>query len=312
MAFTYDRRTVDSSGAFLVGELEKLDKTLHAPLSSVSWNRDIDLRTDVSIADEMSSFTNTSFAAAGGASPAGKNWIGANSTEIASLSLDLSKTGAPLRLWGMQLGFSLPELAAAEQLGRPIDTQKYTGMQLKHNMDVDEMVYIGDTQIGATGLINSVKVSVDNVTTSWDTATAEQILDDVNGLVEKTWANSAYALCPTHLLLAPKKYAKLTRPMTTAGSKSILQYIVEECLSNGINGRPLVINPVKWLTGRGLGGKDRAVAYSKGEMYVRYPLVPLQRTPVEFRGIHQITTYYGRLGEVEFVYPETIAYADGM
>ena len=50
--FTFDRRTIDSSGAFLVGELERLDKTLHAPLSSVTWGRDIDLREDVTIADE--------------------------------------------------------------------------------------------------------------------------------------------------------------------------------------------------------------------------------------------------------------------
>lgn len=312
MAFTYDRHTIDSSGAFLVGELEKLDKTLHAPLAAVTWNRDIDLRSDVSIADESSSFTNTSFAAAGGVTPGGKNFISATSTEIAGIALDINKTPAPLRLWGMQLAFTIPELVAAQQIGRPIDTQKFEGVKLKHNMDVDEMVYIGDTQVGATGLVNNAAVSPSNVTTNWDTATPEQILDDINGLIEKAWKQAAYALCPTHLLLAPKKYAKLTRPVTAAGSKSILQYVTEECLSNGINGKPLRINPLKWLTGRGVGGKDRAVAYTKGETYVRYPLVPLQHTPVEFRGIHQITTYFGRLGEVEFVYPETVAYADGM
>lgn len=63
--FTFDRRTIDSSGAFLVGELERLDKTLHAPLSSVTWGRDIDLREDVTIADESSSFTLSNYAASG-------------------------------------------------------------------------------------------------------------------------------------------------------------------------------------------------------------------------------------------------------
>lgn len=56
---TFDQRTVDSSGAFLVGELERLDQTMHEPLASVTWSRDIDLRSDVSIADETSSFTNS-------------------------------------------------------------------------------------------------------------------------------------------------------------------------------------------------------------------------------------------------------------
>src|SRR5436190_18865318 len=54
---THDGRTVDSTGAFLVGELERLDLTLHEPLASVTWARDIQLREDVTVADEISSFT---------------------------------------------------------------------------------------------------------------------------------------------------------------------------------------------------------------------------------------------------------------
>ena len=57
---TFDAQTVDSTGAFLLGELERLDQTMHDPLVSVTWGRDIDLRSDVSIADETSSFTNSS------------------------------------------------------------------------------------------------------------------------------------------------------------------------------------------------------------------------------------------------------------
>jgi hypothetical protein len=45
----------------------------------------------------------------------------------------------------MELGWTVPELQAAAQVGRPIDTQKYDGMQLKWNMDTDEQVYIGDS-----------------------------------------------------------------------------------------------------------------------------------------------------------------------
>ena len=310
--YTFDKRTVDSAGAFMVGELERLDKTLHAPLTSVTWNRDIDLRSDVTIADEASSFTNSSFGAAGGVNPGGKNWVGKNSTQIAGIALDIDKTAQPLRLWAMELGFSIPELAAAEQLGRPIDAQKYEGLRLKHNMDTDEMVYVGDSLVGATGLCNHAGITPEGVTTTWATATGDQILDDVNGLVEETWKAAGYAVCPTHLLLAPRKFALLSRPITAAGSMSIMEYISTQCISNAINGQPLKIHPVKWLTGRGAGGVDRAVAYTKGEQFVRFPMVPLQRTPVENRSLYQITTYFGRLGELEFVYPETVGYADGM
>ena len=36
---TFDQATVDSSGAFLIGELERLDQTLNLPLVGYTWTR---------------------------------------------------------------------------------------------------------------------------------------------------------------------------------------------------------------------------------------------------------------------------------
>lgn len=135
MPMTFDQATVDSSGAFLIGELERLDQTLNLPLTSQTWSRDIQLREDVSIADEISSFTNTTFAAAGTPNANGKNWISPLATAIAGINVDIEKKGFPLELWGMELGWTIIELKAAAQVGRPIDTQKYDGMQLKWKCD---------------------------------------------------------------------------------------------------------------------------------------------------------------------------------
>jgi hypothetical protein len=309
---TYDRRTVDSGGAFMVSELERLDQTLHLPLANTTWGRDIDLRSDVSIADEVSAYLLTTFAASGTVNTKGKNWIAAESTQIPGLALDISKKTVPMRLWGMALSYTLIELARAQQIGRPLDSQKYEGLKMKHGMDVDEMIYIGDKDVGATGLVNNPQVSPLNSEAPWAEATPEEILADINLLINQGWEQSAYAICPARLLLPPVKYSMLTRPVTAAGSKSLLTYISEECVANGINGKPLEIFPLKWLTGRGAAQADRAVAYTKKEQFVRYPMVPLQHTPVEFRGLSQNTIYYCSLGEVEFVYPETIAYLDGI
>lgn len=312
---TFDAATIDSTGVFLIGELERLDQTLHGPLASVTWSRDILLREDVSIADELSSFTNSTFAAVGGTSPNGKAWIGKDSSAIASLALDIGKTAQPLPLWGMELSWTLPELASAQQLGRPVDSQKYEGMQLKYNMDIDEQVYIGDSELGYTGLVNGAPVTnVSNaVTGNWGTATPDQILADVNELLNSVWAASGFAVCPRELRIDPLNYGRLvSRIVSSAGNISILEYLRINSLSNAVNGQPLNIQPLKWLTGRGTSSTNRMVAYTNEKDRIRFPLVPLQRTPLEYRGIRQITTYYGRLGVVEFVYPETIGYRDGV
>ncbi len=311
---TYDAQTVESTGAFLVGELERLDPRLHLPLFNVTWNRDIDLREDVVISDESTSFTNTEFAAASGSKSNGKNWVNAKSGAIASIEMKTGKTVLPMMLWALGLSYTIVELERAQQVGRPIDAQKLEGIRIKHNMDVDEQVYIGDAETGAVGLVNHGDITPGSIAAEWDedTTTPKMILDDINSFLAQTWLQSGYAVCPSRLLLPPAKFALLTKPVTDAGSKSILQYVAENSLSNQTNGRLLEIFPCKWLTGRGTGGKDRMVTYTKSQEYVRFPMVPLTRTPVEFRGLAQLTTYYGALGQVEFVYPETVGYADGL
>jgi len=312
---TFDSRTIDSAGAFLVGELERLDQRLHEPLAAVTWSRDIDLREDVSVADEFSAFTNSSFAAANGVQGSGKAWIGKDASAITGISLDIGKTTTPLSLWAMQIGWTLPELESAQKLGRPVDAQKFAGMQLKHQMDIDEQVYIGDTALGLTGLVNgSVVTNNTNAQTgTWASATAQQILDDVNEMLNSAWAASGYAVCPGDVLIDPVNYSRLvSRIVSSAGNISILEFLKQNSLSNSINGKPLNIQPLKWLSGRGAAGANRMVAYTKDPMRVRFPLVPLQRTPLEYRDLRQLTTYFGRLGAVEFVYPETVAYRDGV
>jgi hypothetical protein len=310
---TLDQAAQDSAGVFLIGELERLDQTLHMPLAAVTWSRDIDLREDVSIADETSSYTNSSFANAPGVPGSGKSWIGKNSNATPGMDLDIGKTALPLNIWGQELGWTLPELASAERVGRPIDTQKYEGMQLKYNMDVDEQVYMGDTGLSLTGMLNHTLMTetANAVTGTWATATATQIVADVNELLNKVWANSGYAVMPDTLLLAPKEYGLLvTTLVSSAGNISILTYLKQNSLTNSVLGKPLNVFPCKWLTGTSNSGKgptstNAMYAYSKNKQHIRIALVPLQRTPLEFRGIRQLITYYGRIGSVELVYPET-------
>jgi hypothetical protein len=137
--------TCDSTGAYLVGELERLDQTLHEPLAAISWDRDIDLREDVTIADDVSSFTLSTYASAGGLGTGngimnGKAWIGKATDQVTGVSVDIAKLPFPLTPWGIEIKYTIFELESAAKIGRPIDTQKYNGMKLKHDMDIDEQV----------------------------------------------------------------------------------------------------------------------------------------------------------------------------
>lgn len=331
---THDGRTVDSPGAFLIGELERLDPTLHMPLAAVTWQRDIDLREDVSIADESASFTNSSFGSAGGITPTGVAWAGKVTTAITGIGVDIFKTPQPLTPWEMEIKYSILELESAIKVGRPIDVQKYEGMQLKHQMDIDQVVYVGDSTLGFEGIFNKTSATMPAGTTppavtavpvgagggtTWVSKSPDEILADVNLLIESNWASTGYAVIPDRLLVPPVQYNELVRRVVSlAGSVSVLKFLEENNLARQRGGE-LTILPVKWGIGMGVGGTpqvagtvDRMVAYSKDRNRIRYPMTMLQRTPVQYIGMYHQTTYYCRLGNVEFVYPETVAYADGI
>lgn len=330
-------RVYDSSGAFLVGELERLDQKLHEPLVSTTWGRDIDLREDVSLADETSSYTVSSYGAAGGLGIGngignGKHWIGKVTNQISGQSVDIAKVVNPLTLWGQEMKYTIPELESAAKIGRPIDAQKYSAMQMKHQMDIDEQVYIGDTSLGATGLINANnRTGLDRVTNVanvvagaagsplWTLKTPDEILADVNEILVSAWTASGYAVMPGKILLPPQQFGYIsTQKISLAGNTSILKYILENNISITSGNGKLDIQPAKWCVGAGVGGTigtvgiDRMVAYTKSTDRVRFPMTMLQKTPIQFDSIWHKTTYFCRLGVVEIVYPETIAYRDGL
>jgi hypothetical protein len=325
--YTYDRATIDSTGAFLIGQLERLDQTLNEPLVEFTWSRDIEIRTDVSPADEIASFTNSAFAMSGGINPGGLNWISNEGNAIAGPSVDIGKTGQAMRLWGAEVKYTVPELVKAQALGMPVDAQKVEGMNLKRNMDLDQLVYFGDSTLGFGGLVNSNSLvgSVANVangasnTPQWTTKTADEILADFNDILTAAWTASGWKVFPNRVLLPPAQYGYIaTQKVSEAGNVSILTYILENNISTK-SGTQLTILPLKWLIGAGVGGTpgqlgtvDRMVAYNKDKKYVQYPMTELQRTPLEYRSLFQITTYWSRFGQMEFRYGTTIAYRDAI
>lgn len=334
----HDGRTCDSTGVFYVNELERLDLTMHEPLASVSYGRDMPMREDVTLGDDASSFTVSSFGSSGSLGTGqgignGKAWIGRNTNEISGVGVDIGKITQPLTPWGLELKYTIMELEASARAGRPIDQQKYAALQMKYQMDVDEMVYFGDSGFLFYGLVNSDNRSgvdaVTNVTnvaagaatsTLWTMKTPDEILQDVNEILVSAWSASAWAVYSDTLLIPPAQFGYIsTQKVSNAGNISILRYLMENNLLTQSGVAPMKVYPSKWCIGTGVGGTvgtidghDRMIVYKRDKDRVRYPMTLLQRTPVQFQSIYHSSTYYGKLGVVEIVYPETIAYRDGL
>jgi hypothetical protein len=312
-------KTRDSALAYYVNQLENLDQRLYQPLTSVSWGRDINLRSGITMSNEATSFIRSTFAATGTLNQTGNMpWISAETTAIPGVSINGEKIVLPLRLLAREIAFTSVELERSQLTGQPIDAQKTDALNTLYQMNTDQMVYIGATEVGATGLLNSAVVTAGTVANGalgsplWSQKTPDEILADVNTLITASWSASAFAVCPSKLLLPPAKFAYLvSQKVSSAGNVSILKFLQDNCISQNTNGKPLEIQPVKWLTGLA-SGQDRMVAYSNEEKYVRFPMVPIRRETAYYKGIMFTAPYLWAFGEMEVVYPETIRYADGI
>ena len=307
-------KTFDSTLAYFVNQLDNLDKKLYEPLYSVTWGRDINLRSGITMANESTSFIRSNIGAVGTQSATGKPWISANTTTLPGVSINGERVVLPLRLLGQEVSYTSVELERSQLTGQPIDTAKFDALNILYQMATDEMVYIGDADCGATGLVNSAQVATGAVAGgTWATKTPDEILADVNDMITAAWQASGFAVCPDKVLVPPTQFAWLSsQKVSQAGNVSILTYLEDNSVSLRVNGRKLEIVPVKWLAGRGAGGADRMVAYTNREDKVRFPMVPIRRETPYFLGIKFNAPYIWAFGEVEFVYPETVIYRDGI
>lgn len=303
---------IASTGAFLVGELEKLDQTLYEPLSDFTWSRDMPLRNDVTIADEVTSFILSNYASGFGGTGVGqKNWIKGAGTTPAQTAVSATKVTSPVTPWGMEVAYDVFELQKSQQVGRPIDVQKYDAMKLKHQLDIEQMVYLGDTEVGVKGLLNNdAAVAKENVGALSDSTTAAEARDFLNTVLEAAWKATSFIRCPNRVLIPPALYAKLASTPLENTDKSLLEWLKVNNLGASL-GNGIEILPCRMLADKSINsGNGRVVAYTMARDVVRFPLVQLQAMPVQYRSFQQVVPYYGALGAVEFVRPEMVYYGD--
>lgn len=307
--------SIQSTGAFMMGELERFDKTLYEPIADYTWSRDIKLREDVTVADEATSFALVDYAyGAGGAGIGQKAWATQEGNAIPSVGLSVNKQILPVTPWAMKVGYTVIELEKAQMLGRPVDRLKYDAMRTKHQRDIDEQVYIGDKAVGVKGLVNHDDVARTNVGAIGSINTPEALLDVVNNLLNETYKNTQYQRVASSILLPASLAPLFSKPMTLGsmgGFMTVAEWIRQQSLCKTIAGKELTVNFCRWLDKDALGeSQGRIVVYENAQDIVRFPLVQLQNTPVQFRDLSQETVYYGALGAVEVVRPELIVYGD--
>lgn len=308
-----DRKAIDSGLAFLEKELEKTDAKILEPLTSVTYARDMPIRTGGGIVEGVRQIA-VNYGTAGDAAGEG-SIIGGQTNDIPVMQADLDQETWKTYIFAETLKIGFFDDMKAQKIGRSLQEMLDKGIHLHYDKYLDKNVYTGLTGHGGTGLLNNANVQRYTRNINFATNTPDEILAVINEALLYTWERSEYDLSgmANHILLAPSDFAKLVhRKVGVTGDKSILTYLLENNIGKD-RGHDLAIEPCMWCTGAGTDGTNRMVAYANDEDRVRMDVtLPLKRwiTEASAKDLAYYTPYYAQFSEVQFLYLTPVVYVD--
>ena len=319
---TMDAAGIASGQAFQVSELEKRDPLIRKPLTSITYPRDIVVKSGGGWVDYISA-QSVGYGITGGSGESPVQAGGSNGLPIVQANLDKGMFKA--HTFAAALRVMWVDMQKANYIGRSLDQMLQDGMRRAYDKHMDENVYTGLPAYGTTGLVNHPDVTettvasngADASSTKWENKTKEQILADVNAGITAVWAAAEYDedAMPNHILLPYEQYAYILNTMVTdLATETILDFILKNNVA-AKNGKSLYVGAVRWCKGAGTGGSDRMVIYVNHERFLQVEeLVPLSRALSQPNAAHFCydTAYAANLSEVELFYPQTMMYFDGI
>lgn len=319
---TMDAAGIASGQAFLVSELEKRDAMVRKPLTSVTYPRDIVVKSGGGWVDFVSAQA-VGYGLTGGSGAGPVQAGGANGLPIVQANLDKGVYKA--HAFAAALRVMWVDMQKAGFIGRSLDQLLQDGMRMAYDKHMDQNVYTGLKEYGTYGLVNHPDAAETTVagngattpSTKWADKSKEQILADINSAILTVWEAAEYdeEAMPNHILLPYEQYAHILNTMVTdLAGESILDYVLKNNVA-AKNGRSLYVGAARWCKGAGTGGTDRMVVYVNHERFLQVEeLVPLARVMSQPNAAEFCydTAYAANISEVELFYPQTMGYFDGI
>lgn len=237
-------------------------------------------------------------------------FVGASAKDLATVEMEAKKNTVELGYAGMVVKYSLDELRTSAHMGMPVDQQKmklaFRGA-LEHQQKV---VFYGDESREMQGLLNHKNVTKSNSSVDWNTASADEILEDVNGFLGDIWSDSAQTFLPNTLLLDTKRFSLIaTKRVNAVANDTILTFIKERNISK-VNGVDLDIVALPFVLASNMSdNKDRMVAYEKNPENVTcyMPIAPRFLAP-QPDGLEIKVPMEYKISGTEFRYPQCAGY----
>ncbi|EPA1183302.1 DUF2184 domain-containing protein [Pseudomonas aeruginosa] len=244
------------------------------------------------------------------------DWINGNADDIPLASTERSKFETNVHMAGIGYGYGLEEISQAQMLGINLTADDAIAARRAYEEMVDRVALLGDSSKGFSGLFAYPGVTAGSaVTGNWATATADQILADVNTALTLQAQGTLFTSFSNSLLMPYSKFLLVaTRKVNENGLESILTYLQKNNVYTATTGQPLMIRGLNGLDTAGAGGTARMISYRRDPSVLKMHIpMPHRFLPVYQAGpIRWEVPGIFRLGGVDIRRPAEVRYTDGI
>ena len=300
--------TMDDGIQFLQGQLEHIERRIfEVKYGLITVFRNIPMSDEAG--PEADSVSYTYIDRQGMA-----KFIESESYDVPMATFSEKKKTVPIHLGGIGYSYSLDELRKSQRLNRDLSTQKGISARRAYEDHVQEVGYNGDSERDLPGFLDNPNVPQANVVGGvWTTKTGDEILADINGALTAQFSITKERELADTMLLPSAQFADIASRRIVDINMTILQYLMLNNVYTAVTGLPFNIRTVSDLQGRGVGATDRALFYTNTpEKVIMHVPMPLEFLPAQPKVLGFLIPGQYKLGGVEFRYPLSASYLDGI
>jgi hypothetical protein len=242
-------------------------------------------------------------------------WINGNADDVPIAGTQRSKHETSVYTAGIGYAYGWEEIQHAQMLGINLTADDAMAARRAYEEMVDRVALEGDTSKGFEGLFNHSDIPVvAPITGDWTTATADQILADVNGALAGIHSNTKTVELADTLVLPWTRMHTISTKRLGDTSMTVLEFLRQNNIYTANTGQPLMIRGVRGLDTAGTSGTPRMLTYRRSpevlKLHIPMPhrfLPAYQAGPLRF----EVPGVF-RLGGLDIRLPKAMAYTDGI
>lgn len=214
---------------------------------------------------------------------------------------------------GASYGYTVQDMRRiafmAPQGGGQLDVKRATAARRSIEAAIDDIAAVGSTDAGFSGFVNNTNVPVFAAPVgTWATATALEIIGDLNALVQKVITQTNQVEIPDTILFPIAEFQIITQtPFSTLADRTVATWFL-------IN-NPYIQDVDQWvklnLQNAGKTG-GRIVCYRRDEEVCSLEIPQeFEQFAPDKEGMEYTIPCHARIGGVAFYYPLAACYMDG-